>query len=153
MGQVQPARAPHAGADGAATIRRGEQIWQKLDTIIREHGLPERVGDPLFDAALGFRIRRPTYVHRAGIEERTATRDLARLVDEHLLEPVGQTRGQHYVAGAPLRELRIQLQSERSQLADPYPWLPVELRRLTAGAPVSGHARALVEPDAPTIGR
>lgn len=74
-------------------------------------------------------------------------------MDEHLLEPVGQTRGQHYVAGAPLRELRIQLQSERSQLADPYPWLPVELRRLTAGAPVSGHARALVEPDAPTIGR
>jgi Fic family protein len=140
----------------AQTMRRrfdeAERIWQNLDTVIREHGLPERVADPLFDAALGLRVRRPTYVHRAGIEERTATRDLARLVDSNLLEPVGQTRGRHYVAGAQLRELRVQLQAERRQLDDPYPSLPVELRRLTIGTPVSGRTRDVIDPGAPTIG-
>lgn len=40
----------------------------------RSHMLPERAADPLFDAALGLRVRRPTYVKCAQIEERTATR-------------------------------------------------------------------------------
>ena len=96
--------------------------------MITEHGLPERVGDPLFDAILGYRVRRPGYVKRAGIEERTATRDLNQLVTAGLLDAVGQTRGRHYTASQRLRRIAAGARSDRAALTDPYPWLPARLR-------------------------
>lgn len=112
-------------------FREAEATWTALDELIAARGLPERVADPLFDAVLGSRVRRPTYVKRAAIEDRTATRDLARLAQEGLLEPQGQTRGRYYVAGPPLQGLQRDLRSSREPLEDPYSWLPAELRRRT----------------------
>ena len=86
-------------------FREAEATWTAIDALITEHGLPERVGDPLFDAILGYRVRRPGYVKRAGIEERTATRDLNQLVTAGLLDAVGQTRGRHYTASQRLRRI------------------------------------------------
>jgi Fic family protein len=116
----------------AQTLQRrfaeAEQTWTALDAVLARHSLPERVADPLFDAVLGYRVRRPTYVKRAQIEERTASRDLNRLVAEGLLEPHGQTRGRYYLAGSELTALGEQMRSARARLADPYPWLAAELR-------------------------
>lgn len=123
-------RAQHMQAQ---TLQRrfseAEAIWAGLDRLVAERGLPERVADALFDAVLGYRVRRPTYVKRAGVEDRTATRDLNRLVEQGLIEPHGQTRGRYYLAGADLRELGGQLRSQRAPIEDPYPWLAAELRR------------------------
>jgi Fic family protein len=105
------------------------RMWDRVDELIALHGLPERVGDPLFDAVLGQRVTRPTYLKRVELEERTASRDLARLVKLGLLEPHGQTRGRYYLAGPPLSEVRAELRRARRPLEDPYPTFVAELRR------------------------
>jgi len=116
----------------AQTLRRrfheADALWSALDVVVAQHGLPDRVADALFDAALGYRVVRPTYVKRAGVEDQTATRDLRRLTQVGLLEPRGNTRGRFYVAASPLRTLRRDSASTRPLLTDPYPWLTAELR-------------------------
>ena len=112
----------------ARRVAEAESTWRALGTLSRDRRLPERASDALYDAVLGLRVRRPGYARRAGIEERTATRDLGRLVEEGLLTPVGPTRGRHYLAGPELLELRSGLRSARRQLTDPYPWFLTELR-------------------------
>jgi Fic family protein len=111
----------------AQTVRRryreAGRLWRLFDDLIEKHSLAERVADELFDASLGFRMRRSTYVRRAGIEERTATRDLARLTELELLRPVGETKGRHYVMGDRLADLVQNVLSTREALADPYPWM------------------------------
>jgi hypothetical protein len=82
----------------------------------------------MFDAMLGYRVRRPTYVKRAQIEVRTATRDLNRLVAAGLLDALGQTRGRYYVAAGELLELQHRVRAGRARLTDPYPWIPSALR-------------------------
>jgi Fic family protein len=116
----------------AQTLQRrfaeAEATWTAIDALITEHGLPERVGDALFDAILGYRVRRPGYLKRAGIEQRTATRDLNQLVTAGLLDAVGQTRGRYYTASPRLHRIAMDTRSVRPALTDPYPWLPARLR-------------------------
>lgn len=117
----------------AQTVRsrfdEADRIWAGLDAMIARHRLPERVADALFDAALGLRVTRPSYVKRVGVEERTATRDLARLVELGLLSARGERRGRHYVGGSGVLDLRREVRSRRSPVADPYPSLMDEIRR------------------------
>ncbi|MGY4772819.1 Fic family protein (plasmid) [Kribbella sp. CWNU-51] len=119
----------------AQTVRRryreAGKLWLAFDELISQFGLAERVADELFDASLGFRMRRSTYVRRAGIEERTASRDLARLTELGLLRSVGETKGRHYVMGDRLADLVQNALSTREPLVDPYPWM----RERVAGAP------------------
>lgn len=114
-----------------------ELLWGDLSRLLDEHRLPERTFDPLFEAALGLRVRRTSYVNRSGIEARTASRDLKALVDAGLLDPRGNTKGRFYVAGGPVRDLRIESRRRRTTLADPYPWLPTDLARAVAGSPIT----------------
>lgn len=117
----------------AQTLRRrfdeAARLWARIDDVIAEHGLPERVADPLFDALLGLRVTRPTYVKRAELEVRTASRDLGRLVDLGLLDARGQTRGRYYVGSADLMAVQREVRAARSGLTDPYPSLVDEIRR------------------------
>lgn len=101
----------------------------RIDEIIREHSLPERLSSALFDAALGLRVTRPSYIKLTNAEERTASRDLALATDHGLLEALGERRGRHYVAGEELRTLRDELRSQRAPLEDPYPELIAQIRR------------------------
>jgi hypothetical protein len=73
----------------ARRYSEASKLWQGLDVVIADNGLAERVADELFDASLGFRIRRSSYIRRAEIEQRTATRDLTRLTQLGLLRAVG----------------------------------------------------------------
>ncbi|HAM45555.1 MAG TPA: Fic family protein [Propionibacteriaceae bacterium] len=120
----------------AQTLQRrfteAERLWTTIDTLVSQHRLPDRAAEALFDAQLGLRVTRPAYVKRTDVEERTASRDLSRLVELDLLEPHGNTRGRFYSAGAPLREQMKQLRGERRPLSDPYPSLISEIRRATA---------------------
>jgi Fic family protein len=121
-------RAQHLQAQAtAARFEDAVAVNAALDHLIAETALPTRVADELFDACLGFRLRRSTYVKRAGIQQRTATRDLARLVDLELLSPRGETRGRHYVAGPQLEDLRAAAVAPPRPVTDPYPGLDDEL--------------------------
>lgn len=113
-------------------FQEADRLWRELDAIVREQRLPDRVLDVLFDAARGLRVQRPTYVRRMDLEDRTGTRDLARLVDTGLLRPVGQTRGRYYLAGDELRARYAEVRSARTPLDDPYPTLMDEVRRAAA---------------------
>lgn len=124
-------RAHHMQAETLARrFEEASELWSKVDGFMAEHGLPDRTGDPLFDAMLGLRVRRTGYVKRSGVEDRTATRDLARLTDLGLLEAHGATRARTYVAGSPLTAATAQVRASRRPVSDPYPWLPDEVRRL-----------------------
>ena len=115
----------------AQTLKRrfaeADVLWQRIDELVAEHQLPERVGDALFDALHGARVQRPGYMQRADIEGRTATRDLVRLSELGLLQPIGKTRARYYIAGPALGRVRDDLAKRRTPLVDPYPWLRATL--------------------------
>lgn len=116
----------------AQTLQRrfaeAEKLWASIDEIVATHELPQRAAEALFDVLLGMRVTRPTYTTRANTEDRTASRDLSRLVDLDLLTPHGQTRGRFYTAGPPLLALNSRLRTQRKPLIDPYPHLMAEIR-------------------------
>lgn len=116
----------------AQTLQRrfaeAERQWSLIDSVISQHGLPERAAEALFDALLGLRVTRPSYVKRTEVEERTATRDLTQLVQLELLQPHGQTRARYYTAGAPLAGMMRSMRGQREPLIDPYPGLVTEIR-------------------------
>jgi Fic family protein len=117
----------------AKTMRRrfdeAETQWRRIDELIGEHRLNDRIGAALFDALLGLRVTRPSYVKLTELDERTATRDLVNAAELGLLDARGERRARHYVAGEPLRKIREQLRAERKPLEDPYPTLIGEIRR------------------------
>ncbi|MFE3544094.1 Fic family protein [Nocardia sp. NPDC059177] len=109
-------------------MHRTERAWSRLDELVAAERLPERTTDALYDALIGFRIRRHGYLTRAAIDERTASRDLKALTDAALLEPRGETRARHYVAGSRLIALRATLREEvPNHITDPYPTLRSDL--------------------------
>ena len=109
------------------------EFYERLDDLLARHRLNERVADVLFDASLGLRVTRRTYLNRApDLDVRTASRDLQRLADVGLLETRGQTRGRFYLAGNALTAIRRDLRAGRPPLVDPYPDLPDEIRRRLA---------------------
>ncbi len=117
----------------AQTMRRrfdeAEIQWRKLDELLANYRLNDRIEAALFDALIGLRVTRPSYVKLTELDERTATRDLVSAAETGLLEARGERRGRHYVAGEPLRLIQEQIRSQRSALADPYPTLIGEIRR------------------------
>lgn len=117
----------------AQTMRRrfdeAEIQWRALDELAARHRLNERIGAALFDALLGLRVTRPSYVKLTELDERTATRDLVGAANLGLLEARGERRGRHYVAGEPLRQIQNELRAQRKPLTDPYPTLLGEIRR------------------------
>jgi len=117
----------------AQTMRRrfdeADTQWRKIDELVASHRLNERIGAALFDALIGLRVTRPSYVKLTELDERTATRDLVNAANVGLLEARGERRGRHYVAGDPLRRIQNEIRNERSVLLDPYPTLTGEIRR------------------------
>jgi Fic family protein len=127
-------RAHHMQAQ--TTARRLEEaiaIWDELDHLVAGNALPDRVTAQLYDAVLGYRLRRSTYAKATSTEERTASRDLGRLVDVGILVPRGEARGRHYVAGEVLTDLRRRCQERRRPLKDPFPWMRERLAREDIG--------------------
>ncbi|MFG1674012.1 Fic family protein [Micromonospora sp. NPDC049282] len=121
-------RAHHIQAQTVARrFREASAIWSELDSIVAETKLPERVTGLLYEAVLGYRVRRSGYVKLADVEERTATRDLTNLAEQGLLEARGERRGRHYIAGPMLAEVRERARTGRAPIRDPYPEMPVAL--------------------------
>jgi Fic family protein len=121
-------RAHHMQAQTVA--RRVEEAgvtWTELDALLTEHDLPERATEAMFDAVLGYRVRRAGYLKRAQVTEQTATRDLAALASAGILSASGNGRGRFYTAGEPLRQIQERRRARRQPLRDPYPWMRAKL--------------------------
>lgn len=126
-------RAHHIQAQ--TVLQRVDEVrllYRELETLVAQQRLPERMLDPLFDAASGLRVVRSSYQRSTGVEHRTATRDLQTLVDRDLLVPVGEKRGRWYHGSTELRALGRAARAGRQPVVDPYaavePTLPFEQR-------------------------
>ena len=64
------------------------------------------------------------------ISPQTAGRDLRALVDARLVQPVGQTRGRHYVSEPTLLAERKRIQADRAprETSDPFELARGQLR-------------------------
>ena len=121
-------RAHHMQAQTVARrVEEASATWSELDHLIRQHGLHERMMDVMFDAVLGYRVRRATYLKHADITDQTATRDLAALTSAQILTAHSGGRGRFYTAGQPLRDIQERRRSRRQPLHDPYPWMRAKL--------------------------
>ncbi len=105
-----------------------EQLWNACVALAERNGLPERCAAALMDAAYGLRIRRPGYQTSIEatvgeeISEQSASRDLMAMVSLGLLEPVGERRARHYLAGSEtkLRWSEIRAKRLSSATDDPF---------------------------------
>jgi len=121
-------RAHHMQAQTVARrVDEAGETWTDLDRILTEHDLPERMMEAMFDAVLGYRVRRAGYLKRAEVTEQTATRDLAALASAGLLTAYGNGRGRYYAAGEPLKQIQERRRATRKPLRDPYPWMRAKL--------------------------
>jgi Fic family protein len=121
-------RAHHMQAQTVAQrVSEASEIWSELDSMVSANHLPDRVAGILYEAVLGYRVRRSGYMRMTEVEKHTATRDLSRLAELGLLHAQGETRGRYYLAGKRLRELREECRKRRQPLADPYPWMRTRL--------------------------
>lgn len=128
-------------------IDQAMAIWVAIDVLSADHGLPDRAGLALYEAALGYRVRRATYVKRADVEERTASRDLKQLVELELLQPVGETKGRYYVSGPALAGIQDARRATRKPIQDPYAWLPARLAQPARPSSKPASTRATEPPD------
>lgn len=71
---------------------RAMAMWEAIDHLWSRLNFPERMDLALYEAALGYRIRRSTYIKRAEVEDRTASRDLKAFVQYGLLTAVDEQR-------------------------------------------------------------
>lgn len=109
-------------------IRESERLWVELEKLIEQQRLPERVMLPMFDAAVGLRVRNATYratLEESGeepITEQTASRDFQRLVEAGLLVPSGERRGRFYVASADVAQIQLKIRADRDPRNDSDPF-------------------------------
>jgi len=108
-------------------IKDIERLWNELEQLTEQHGLPERTITALYDAACGFRVRRSVYraVFEATedeITEQVASRDLRALTDLGLLLPHGEKRGRFYTAAPPIVNLRRSVTAVRDSRDDSDPF-------------------------------
>lgn len=108
----------------AATLiqrsRAMSRAFEAIDKIIQAQGLLERMAISLVDAAFGFKIRAGQYQRDNNVSDVVASRDLRRLCDIGLLQPVGEKRGRYYIAGKPLQDIYKMARSDDVRAADPY---------------------------------
>ena len=101
-------------------FEEADRIWDGIAILRSQARLDERNMGSMYNAAMGFRVRRSDHMAYADVSERVATSDLRRLVDLGFLETVGERRGRYYVATDRLSSL-----SERERPSIPAPFGPV----------------------------
>lgn len=107
----------------ASTILRRSRelarLWDSLERIVGDRGLPERLLLALADAALGLSVRNATYRTAAEISDNLAGRDLKTLADAGLLIAQGERRGRRYVAAPAILDIRTRTRDEE-RIPDPF---------------------------------
>jgi Fic family protein len=120
-------RAHHMQAQTVARrVDEASAVWEELDSLVGAYGLPDRVAGPLYEAVLGYRLRRSSYMKMTEIEKHTATRPgtprRPRAAGSQRRDPRAPLHRRER-----LRELRDECRKRRRPLADPYPWMRARL--------------------------
>jgi Fic family protein len=101
-------------------VTEAGRLFDLLEDAAKRRGLPDRMIVALFNASLGYTIRRSGYCKYAEISDWQGSRDLRRLADEGLLVPVGEKRGRHYRASDGLREYHARAKEPYRLISDPF---------------------------------
>lgn len=98
-----------------------DALWQHLERMLSERGLPNRLIYAVSDAAIGYRVRNASYRNIAQLNDITASRDLKAGVDAKLLIPAGERRGRVYVGSPEIKAIfdKVRLDYIRS-VPDPF---------------------------------
>jgi Fic family protein len=99
--------------------RELQKLFDEIEILVERLGLPDRAILAVADAALGQRVRNPTYRTSADISDAVAGNDLRALVRGGLLIPHGEKRGRFYAASPAILELRRSV-AEPKSIADPF---------------------------------
>lgn len=100
-------------------IAYAARLGDHVTAVLAENRLPERAFDALYEAAVGLKVRRQRYM-TAGIDQRTATRDLTQLSALNLLVAKGQGPGRYYQASQEFWESLRSIRREMGAISDPY---------------------------------
>jgi len=103
-------------------LKRNDEIgntWNEIERICNAFGFPERAQGALMDAAFGYRVKNHKYREENEISDVVASRDLKKLCDVGLLDPVGEKRGRYYRASKDLREVRSKFRDAK-KAPNPY---------------------------------
>lgn len=95
------------------------RLWKAVEDEVKKRKIHERVMVALIDAAIGLRVKNPSYRNQAEVTNQVAKYDLKRLADEGLIVPKGEKKGRYYIAGDLLKELRKQTR-QRQVIEDPF---------------------------------
>ena len=116
----------------ARTVQRRieeiENLWRECAVSARAAGLSDRAAAGLVEVALGFRLRRGSYIQSVlttegeEISDQTATRELQAMVRSGLLTAVGERRGRYYVAAPAVESIRASVRSGRPPRAQEDPF-------------------------------
>jgi Fic family protein len=98
------------------------RVWEELTKLAASHGLPDRTQTAMMDAAFGYKVRNSRYRQEHSMSDVVASRDLKRLADIGLIDPVGEKRGRYYMAAGPLREIMDRCR-DRTKAGNPYDFL------------------------------
>lgn len=82
------------------------KLWKALEAETKRRKIHERALVALADAAIGLRVKNPTYRNQAEVTNQVAKNDLKRLADEGLLVPKGEKKGRYYLASELLQKIR-----------------------------------------------
>ena len=100
--------------------REIQRLWDALEALIKERGLPERTLAALSDTAMGFRLTNSRYRALADVNPNLASRDLATLCAAGLLTARGERRGRHYIASGQTRDIYASAREARVHVPDPF---------------------------------
>jgi Fic family protein len=107
----------------ATLVQRDKAMARVFDEITKLsviHKVHDRMEMSLVDAAMGFKIRAGRYQEENQVSDVVASRDLRRLCELGLLEPVGEKRGRYYIGAKPLKEIYARSRLGRVPVGDPY---------------------------------
>ena len=100
--------------------RAMERAFNDIMKIVAIQKLHQRMEMSLVDATFGFKIRAAKYQEENKVSDVIASRDLRKLCDLGLLEPVGEKRGRYYIAAQPLKDIYTKARINDVRAGDPY---------------------------------
>jgi Fic family protein len=100
--------------------RAMSRAFGEISVLIQEKGLHERMEMAILDATFGYKVRAGRYQEENKVSDVVASRDLRRLCDLGLLEPVGEKRGRYYIAAQPLKDIYRRARIDDVKAPDPY---------------------------------
>ncbi len=96
------------------------RVFDEVAKIVAKQGLLDRMSISLVDAVFGYKVRAGRYQQDNQVSDVVASRDLRRLCDAGLLEPIGEKRGRYYIAAKPLRDIYAKARVNDVRAGDPY---------------------------------